>query len=480
MSAPKGPAGDTIGAGKESTAKNSQTLSATPKAKIVPAVPAFSLLQKKSSQASSTMAPSQPGVTTSNVQQQASRPVPSGSTTTQAHTITTRPGGTDQSSGQSGQADEQIPRLKVFNNSTVQTNMSDTGNPTEIPNNLLGKLQQIQDNESDYPIREAFRQSSTELLTNYFEINVAENATMYEYRIEGIPDKKPLRLKKLFVEAIIDEVPFLNDKKDFFAHDSVGTIIAWKCLHDEAPRQPETVGSGPDGEGNIWRLLDTEQRKDEDDLSINLKYVRRVDLNGLRRCVSSDPELPGWNTAIWNSNLAVNALNIVISKCFEGEIVKLGSNKFFVQRSWSSLGEDDGTNYRSLCTIRGYYYTIKAGMGKILLNVNTATSAFYRPLTVDQYLRDEQTFGKDRYQNLKGVRVSIRYDRGEGAEESRMNTDQGHIKTVCEVSRNKVKDLEFTHTFKDKTTGKYKSEKKTVEAYLQESKSNPHFEVLCG
>jgi eukaryotic translation initiation factor 2C len=80
-------------------------------------------------------------------------------------------------------------------------------------------------------------------------------------------------------------------------------------------------------------------------------------------------------------------------------------DKFFVKCGSERLSETS-------CTIRSYYYTIKPGMQKVLLNVNAATSAFFRPVTVREFLDDDGTFAPDEKEKmLKLLRLYIEPDR---------------------------------------------------------------------
>jgi eukaryotic translation initiation factor 2C len=55
------------------------------------------------------------------------------------------------------------------------------------------------------------------------------------------------------------------------------------------------------------------------------------------------------------------ALNMVISTALSGGSFSLKANKFFITGGHNNLSP-------SLCAIRGYYYSIRPGMGKVLLN----------------------------------------------------------------------------------------------------------------
>lgn len=55
------------------------------------------------------------------------------------------------------------------------------------------------------------------------------------------------------------------------------------------------------------------------------------------------------------------ALNMVLSTAIGSGTFSLKANKFFITGGHTNLS-------KSLCAIRGYYYTIRPGMGQILLN----------------------------------------------------------------------------------------------------------------
>lgn len=55
------------------------------------------------------------------------------------------------------------------------------------------------------------------------------------------------------------------------------------------------------------------------------------------------------------------ALNMVVSTALGEDTFSPKANKFFIAGGHTNLGS-------SLCAIRGYYYSIRPGMGKILLN----------------------------------------------------------------------------------------------------------------
>ncbi|KAF2689265.1 hypothetical protein K458DRAFT_383923 [Lentithecium fluviatile CBS 122367] len=64
---------------------------------------------------------------------------------------------------------------------------------------------------------------------------------------------------------------------------------------------------------------------------------------------------------------------------------------------------------RSLCSTRGYFYTIEVEKSQILLGQNSCTSAFYSPILVSEFLLDDFTIpdSESRKDALRGVHVFI-------------------------------------------------------------------------
>lgn len=113
----------------------------------------------------------------------------------------------------------------------------------------------------------------------------------------------------------------------------------------------------------------------------------------------------------------ITSLNAIISKAASipkpnntYEIFPIGANKFFIKRTFRELGGNNGI----LQSHTGFFSTIKPAMAQMVLNLNIATSAFYRPIFVSEYLRrvaGTEIAHRDQ-QGLRGVRVYIDYERG--------------------------------------------------------------------
>jgi eukaryotic translation initiation factor 2C len=127
----------------------------------------------------------------------------------------------------------------------------------------------------------------------------------------------------------------------------------------------------------------------KDRVQMFIKLHRELDLEGLEAYIDanhagSDPD--------FNLHPIVDALNIAVTASLSDNIFQQSANKFFVKCGHQRL--TGNANLKSLCTIRGYYYTIKPTMQDILLNVNAATSASFCPITLDEYFNNT-TFTED-------------------------------------------------------------------------------------
>ncbi|KXT18902.1 hypothetical protein AC579_3540 [Pseudocercospora musae] len=156
--------------------------------------------------------------------------------------------------------------------------------------------------------------------------------------------------------------------------------------------------------------------------------------------------------------------------------------------------DDSGTGQNGswgLDAVRGFSSHIKARDGRVLLTVNTALSAFYRPGTaVYAVIRsicagnypnaflDDQTAKS----HLIGVRVRVRYNRDKPGEISRKDTADGRLKTITGFSTRLAGSQMFTDC-----TGTpisvYRHFRNTypaqAQAYLASGQLNPQGMQIC-
>ncbi|KAF2643954.1 Piwi-domain-containing protein [Massarina eburnea CBS 473.64] len=311
-----------------------------------------------------------------------------------------------------------------------------TPNENEIKNRIAKIKKDLESagDESPQPLfREEFRrkENNDQVVVNCFEVVFDSNVKFYEYEIVGVPVGENRAGKRLYMETIVEGVPFLRNNRGIFANDQVNTIVAWKNLHDIATGPKIANGDPLTGYDAEWRLVDI--RDGTHTANINLRYLREVDVSGLRRYVNSASSNPGW----YNPEPTLNALNTIITKCFDSTTnFFLNKHKFFIKTGYHDLS-------LALRLMRGYAYRFKPGMGKILLEVNTVTSAFWRPLPLSVILQRDQsgfrnglfTFEGD-VNVLRGLRVYILSKRtNDKGESMNMNDVRSRIKTIRSIGR---------------------------------------------
>jgi len=322
---------------------------------------------------------------------------------------------------------------ELINNEDTSRTMAPAANPVLLASNGIAHSINIMDicenmsttaqaNNAKFPIRMDLQNTTTNVFTNRFEVSIDNDATFHEFQVVGVPEGRSKRMNKMFIDTVIEKSPVLHGNQNFFATDNLKTIIAWKDLRQDL----EAAGSRTD-DGQGWHLVDLQDGNDGGLIHLYLRHVRVVDTTGLKRYVASEPPSGNWNPMNWNESTTMDALNIVVSKCFGGGIVRTVANKFFVESGWSQLGTSP------LCTIRGYYFSTRPGMGKVLLNVNACTSAFFRPILLSELMARQTTFGQDYPSILTGLKVYIDYERGatKVGQVSSINNDESRIKRIC-------------------------------------------------
>ncbi|KAL1606847.1 hypothetical protein SLS60_004256 [Paraconiothyrium brasiliense] len=272
---------------------------------------------------------------------------------------------------------------------------------------------------SQFPLRMNFMQGHPvkTYLTNHFEINITAKQ-LWEYEILDLDKGGHTRRKvrQLFNKAI-STWPFLNENSGSFATDSVNTIISWVPLHHKISPGVHVEHKGDesaqiDDTSVVWSPMNVQDGKNgQDPIWARFRLVGKVDIAKLtsksRSEARSEPESVGRDI----SHIE-RCLNIVISKSLTPEVVRLSGKKFYVRAGRSELLGTRGVS-ASLEIIRGYYFAVKPGMGNLFMNFNIATSAFFRPILVSEFLNDDDTFSgfESRFDILKRLRVFVEYPR---------------------------------------------------------------------
>ncbi|KAH7385933.1 Piwi domain-containing protein [Pyrenochaeta sp. MPI-SDFR-AT-0127] len=278
----------------------------------------------------------------------------------------------------------------------VPTGNPASGNPLDssLFNKIIGGLH-THASQAEFPLRKTFLNPNTKVFTNHFAIKLNPRLPLYEYEIKGLPEKISKRTSKILVQNFINNTEFLKNHQIQFATDYKERIVSW-VQFPKSELMPLAVSS----------------KAGKDPISLWLLEKGTVN-TGLLQQFSEGTAHPNKNVND-EIKLANKVLNMVISKSLSRDTFSLKANKFFITGGYKSLGA-------SLCTMRGYFYSIKPGMGQILLNLNACTSAFYQPVLVSHFLMDDCTMNStaERESALRGLKVYLTYEPKHSGNEKR-------------------------------------------------------------
>ncbi|PSN65856.1 Piwi-domain-containing protein [Corynespora cassiicola Philippines] len=276
--------------------------------------------------------------------------------------------------------------------------------------------------------------SSNPVWTNHFEFAIDKQ--LYEYEILELENKdRSRRMVKILFKEAIQSWDFLRDNQDSFAHDGYKTIVSWKKLHIGLPDDKRDA-PGVDIWGYAIPYGQGRDGRTRKEANARFKFVRKVDVETLKSQTKSDPKAEPWDKA----SSVIKCLNTLISMSLDERVHQASPNKFFVKSARSDLNNATHGTSMSLETIRGYFYTLKPGMHTLLLNFNVATSAFFKPILVSEFMADTATFGDEiqRRTILKRLKVFIEYDRAD----KNLNGMNKRVKIISEVGDKTIGELE--------------------------------------
>ena len=172
-----------------------------------------------------------------------------------------------------------------------------------------------------------FEPTTQDIYANRFEVKVTEDTMLHEFHVVGIPNGRSKRMKKMFMDTAIEKSDVLRSNQHHFATDGMKIIVAWEDLREKFKSKGESIKINGTETYHLVKVLDSK----DDSVSLYLQHIRVVDTRGLQNFGSSKQPQPGFDPMTWNENTTLNALNIVIAKCFGGGIVRVGSNKLFME-----------------------------------------------------------------------------------------------------------------------------------------------------
>ena len=274
-------------------------------------------------------------------------------------------------------------------------------------------------------------QANVTLLTNHFSVAIEANKVLYEYEIQGLEGHNLTKpKKKVLIERMIEYSPFLHHQRANFATDYDRKVIAWKDLSI----LDDHLAIAADNVVDSQRIPDydrTQNNVPSTHYYLNLVHTRLIDLEGLKNFVDGKYEH-------YRETGAAQAMNILIGRGVsdsDTRVFRVGDKRFFTP------ADSHDFNQHGLIAIRGFYSSIRAGEGQILLNVNNVVSAFYKAQPVSDYIDMYNNFAENEFaqKHLIGLRVRIRYNRCKHNETDRSkDTEERRKKTITGFSEEVV------------------------------------------
>ncbi|KAH4122881.1 hypothetical protein HBH47_082000 [Parastagonospora nodorum] len=300
--------------------------------------------------------------------------------------------------------------------------------------------------QAEFPLRQGLANPTTTVYTNHFAIKLDPVTPLYEYIITGLPSRVGNRTTRKLISEAIDDIDCMKNNRDKFVIDyKLMRLVSWVDIDI-----PSMYGSARTSE---WRdpVLVTFERLGK----VNTDLLIQYSAGKLAPTAEVEEEV----------KRVSGVLNMVVSTSLSRGSFSLKANKFFVTGGHNNLSP-------SLCTIRGYYYSIRPAMGQIVLELSGCTSAFYKPILVSDFLQDTTTFKyqSERLAKLRNLRVQLTYDPVHSGTKPRSAaaTIEARIKTIAGTGL-PVSEQKFTLKGRD---GKPDT-KITVQSHFERTYQSP-------
>lgn len=215
------------------------------------------------------------------------------------------------------------------------------------------------------------------LYTNYFELKgIDPNMEIYRYAVSFQPDDKmPKAKKRRLVELLLQTAPFaglpiasdwaqilISPKKIPIGSDNASYNLEW-YPQDGEPLPPATPNDTESMKANRRRST----------FRASVSYLGTVSLKALLDDISQP-------TSTYPLKLeTIQALNVMMAygPGSDANIAIAGGNKFYPFGSHPQL---QAANLGfGLQALRGYFTSVRTSVSRLLVNVNVATGAFYKP-----------------------------------------------------------------------------------------------------
>lgn len=288
-----------------------------------------------------------------------------------------------------------------------------------------------------YPLRQDFTTlPGHQVLTNFIQVTLPPKVVLHEYVITGFPSKCTRAKRRMFILDMLEMHKDLYSRSSSIASDHFNKLISSKQLHDDGDAAGTVVC-----EVRVPNFQSGVRADRIDTLVLKLQFVTSHSMEGLNDFVNGRDET-------YTDRGAVDALNIVLSKGISdnqtgGNTFLAGKNRFYYRPGYDRL-DCRSPALSNLLSIRGYHASIKPGLNTVLLNINTVTSAFYSPATLDQYLTHfAKSSGRANsgplwerlLKHVKGLRVYVNFSRLHKDNDPSIDRDSRRIKTLADVGK---------------------------------------------
>lgn len=292
------------------------------------------------------------------------------------------------------------------------------------------------------------------------------------------------------MERFVRESNTLRNRRDDFATDSLSHIVSWQPLYNQEDTRPDNATM----ETQYFKALSTSGKPQE----LSLVFLGCLEVNSFKNYVTRP------SARQENIEPFIRALNMIILKgamenaTADFKSFQIGNNRIFRKSGYNGIAQGvakqrrDNPNFEPsdslLVCHRGYFSTVGLGMGKILLNVNTSTSVFYRPMMLIDFIKNAGKYfslprdlasQKCHFEKiLKGVRVWITYDHARDSKklsdsEKRSSDPFLRKKTIKNLGNTLEKQLFEKEVMKK---GKLATEEISVFDHMQSSKLRRKFD----
>ncbi|KAH7333964.1 Piwi domain-containing protein [Rhizoctonia solani] len=215
--------------------------------------------------------------------------------------------------------------------------------------------------ESDLPRRPDFGNAgqSVVLRTNYFPVEYKQ-AKIFDYDISVEPETGIRRIMKRLLELMMSSSEFASYAA-FAAHDNMKRLVSMKEIPVTGAAQVFSVAityfeegeDGPNERSKTYR--------------ISLKPTTVHQTGDMTKYVSG-------GDGSFDIQPMISAFNILLAKYPSQHGVMVGRNKWFFPSLHQAHDLGGG-----LEAYRGYYSSVRPSFQQLMVNVNVATTAFYKP-----------------------------------------------------------------------------------------------------